>query len=307
MISKIKALINTVIDKKITGVKMGSSTGPQASELKSVQPVAPTSSTTDAAVILNISVPTINIIDRSTLLSDTDFNAMVEAVRIQFEQHVAPLWMKGPWKIVVNEPESVGFPIVILDDPDQAGMLGYHTKSPGGKVWGRVFVKAVFGIKGQMLTGPKSVSAILSHEVIEAFCNANVNLWAKTNDGRMIAYEIADPVENDWYDVQVSDGRKVSVSNFVLPAWFDPYAPADAQFDYLKKVKKPFVMSKGGYIVTMNPKTGVVKNVFGSIAAERDHSERQAPHIASRSNRMIDLITEEKPETVIMTDDDGDS
>ena len=304
MISKIKEFLNIRFGQKFSDVKLGSTAGMQ--EIPPVQPPASVASDPGPAVIVNINVPTINIVDQSTLLNDTDFTAMVEAVKIQFEQHVAPLWMKGPWRIVVNQPETVGFPIVILDDPDQAGMLGYHTKSPGGKVWGRVFVKAVFGLKGQMLTGPKSVSAILSHEVIEAFCNSNVNLWAKTNDGRMIAYEIADPVENDWYDIQVSDGRSVSVSNFVLPAWFDPYAPSDAQFDYLKKVKKPFVMSKGGYVVTMNPRTGVVKNVFGSVSAERDHSERQAPHVASRSNRMIDLITDETPETVIM-EDDGDA
>jgi hypothetical protein len=143
MISKIKALLNTRFIQSFSGSKLGSTAGNQ--QVQPVQPVSSVPSQVGPAVIVNVNVPTINIIDRSTLLNDIDFKAMVEAVKIQFEQHVAPLWMKGPWKIVVNEPENVGFPIVILDDPDQAGMLGYHTKSPGGKVWGRVFVKAVFG------------------------------------------------------------------------------------------------------------------------------------------------------------------
>jgi len=254
-----------------------------------------------------VDVPTINIIDKSTLLNDKDFSAMVEAVRIQFEKHVAPMWMKGPWKIVVNQPENVGFPVVILDDPDHAGMLGYHTKSPGGKVWARVFVKAILKKNSNMLSGPMSVSSILSHEVIESFCNPNVNMWAKSGDGRLIAYEVVDPVENDCYDIEINDGSKVSVSNFVLPVWFDPYAPSDVQFDYLKKTRKPFVMSKGGYVVVMNPKTGVVQNVFGSIAAEKMHCERQEPHVAARSKRMSS-ICEEDPETVILVlEDDGDA
>lgn len=134
-------------------------------------------------------VPTINIIDKSTLLNDADFQCMVEACRLQLEQHVAPMWLRGAWKIVVNQPESVGYPIVIVDDPDHAGALGYHTQSPGGKVWGRVFVKPVLAGKGTMLSGPLSVSAVLSHEVIEAYCDPNVNLWTDMGNGKMVCYE----------------------------------------------------------------------------------------------------------------------
>ena len=262
-----------------------------------------------ALTSIDANVPTINIIDRSTLLDDGDFLLMTEAVKIQMEKHVAPLWMRGPWKIVVNQPENVGYPVVILDDPDQAGMLGYHTKSPGGKVWARVFVKAIFNKKGKMLEGPMSVSAILSHEVIEAYIDPDVNLWAKTGEGTFIAYEAVDPVENDYYDIEVSGGRKVSVSNFVLPAWFCSLPAGDAQFDYLKRVRKPFTMSKGGYVVSMNPKTGKVSNVFGSLGAEKMHAERQEPYVAARSTRKISDVCEDAPETIIATgmDDDGDA
>lgn len=247
-------------------------------------------------------VPTINIIDKSTLLQDSDFKAMVEAVKIQFEQHVSPFWMRGSWNIVVNQPENVGFPIVILDDPDQAGMLGYHTESPDGKVWARVFVKAVTSRKGSMLSGPLSVSVVLSHEVIEAFCNPNVNMWAKSSDGKLIAYEAADPVENDCYDVQIGDGRIVSVSNFVLPSWFDPRPLAGSRFDYMGNIKKPFTMSKNGYMVVMDPKTGQAKNVFGSRAAKSSHNKRQEPHVAARSSRITSSIHENVVE--IIDDDD---
>jgi hypothetical protein len=210
----------------------------------------------------------------------------VEACKTQLVQHVAPLWQKGTWDIVSGQPENVGIPIVILDNPDQAGALGYHTESPGGKMWGRVFVRPVLASKGTMLSGAMSVSAVLSHEVIEAFCDPNVNLWAQRGDGQLIAYEACDPVENDSYEVTISSGAKVSVSNFVLPTWFDALAPGDVKFDYMSKLKAPFAMSKGGYIVIMNPKTGSVKNVFGSEEAEALHAARQGgPHPAARSTR----------------------
>lgn len=230
-------------------------------------------------------VPTINIVDRSTLLNDADFQQMVEACKVQMEQHVAPMWLRGPWKIVVNQPEDVGYPIVIVDDPDHAGALGYHTQSPGGKVWGRVFVKPVIKAGGTMLHGSMSVSAVLSHEVIEAYCDPNVNLWANTGAGQLVCYEACDPVERDTYEVTTKSGNKVSVSNFVLPAWFDPLSDPNSKFDWLALLTKPFDLSKGGYAVVMDIKTGKVQNVFGSLDAEVHHAVRQDPHPASRSAR----------------------
>lgn len=235
--------------------------------------------------VVDVVTPTINIIDRSTLLDDKDFQLMVEACKAQLEQHVAPMWLRGSWNIVVNQPEEVGYPIVIIDDPDQAGALGYHTKSPCGKVWGRVFVRPIIDGKGLMLSGSLSVSAVLSHEIIEAYCDPDVNLWSDRGDGLLIAYEACDPVENDVYEIETKSGTKVSVSNFVLPAWFDSLAPEGAKLDFMAQLNKPFTMSKGGYMVTRHAKTGEIKNVFGSIKAEEMHATRQAPHPASRSTR----------------------
>lgn len=237
--------------------------------------------------IVDVVTPTINVIDRSTLLDDKDFQLMVEACKVQLEQHVAPMWLRGSWNIVINQPEEVGYPIVIIDDPDQAGALGYHTKSPCGKVWGRVFVRPIIDGKGLMLSGPLSVSAVLSHEIIEAYCDPDVNLWADRGDGLLIAYEACDPVENDVYEVETKSGTKVSVSNFVLPTWFDSLVPEGSKLDFMAQLSKPFTMSKGGYMVTRHAKTGEIKNVFGSIKAEEMHATRQAPHPASRSTRKI--------------------
>lgn len=231
-------------------------------------------------------VPIINIIDKSTLLNDSDHSLMVEACKIQLEKHVAPLWNKGPWKIVEDQPETVGFPIVILDNPDQAGVLGYHTKSPNGKVWARVFVNPISSKGGSMLNGSLSVSAVLSHEVIESYCNPDINIWARRPDGIFVAHEACDPVENNSYDIITSNGTKVSVSNFILPSWFDPYPSPGSRFDYMNLLSRPFTMSKKGYIITLDSKTGNLKNVFGSKKAEELHNLRQDPHPAARSNRM---------------------
>lgn len=254
----------------------------------SITPSTPlfTAPVTQISISAQITAPTINIINNSTKVNDADLMLMTEAIIIQMNQHVAPSWLRGSWNIVVNQTDSLGYPIVIFDNPDQAGALGYHTESPDGKVWGRVFVNPILSNGGAILSGELSVSAVLSHEVIEAYCNPNVNLWADTFTNTMIAYEAADPVENDFYDVTTKSGTKVAVSNFVTPLWFDPQAATDSKFDYMSKLTSPFMMSSGGYIVTMNKKTGAVKNVFGSIEAEEKHTRRQDPHPAARSARI---------------------
>ena len=235
--------------------------------------------------VVDAVVPTINIINKSTLLKDPDFQLMVEACKIQLDRDVAPMWLRGTWNIVTNQPDTVGYPIVILDNPDQAGALGYHTESPNGKVWGRVFVKPVLDGHGSMLIGSLSVAAVLSHEVIEAYCDPNVNLWADMNNGKMVCYEACDPVENDSYVVLTKSGRNVSVSNFVLPAWFDGQAAPGTKLDFMAKLQKPFTMSKGGYMVVFDTSTGKVDNVFCSKIAETWHAARQLPHPAARSAR----------------------
>jgi hypothetical protein len=109
---------------------------------------------------------------------------------------------------------------------------------------------------GTPLTGSMSVSSVLSHKVCEWFADRFLNLWADGPKGEY-SVEICDPVENDSYDI---DG--VSVSNFVTPRYFDPLAPAGSQFDYLKKLTKPFTITTGGYIQIRN--AGVVKSIFGA-------------------------------------------
>jgi hypothetical protein len=90
------------------------------------------------------------------------------------------------------------------------------------------------------------------------------NLWAE-NGGKLYAYEMSDPVEEDTFEV---DG--VPMSNFVHPSWFEPFKhPAGTKFDHLGKLKKPFSMTKGGYMIIMDKKTGKVSEVFGSAKAKR--------------------------------------
>lgn len=238
-----------------------------------------------------MTTPRIAVINKSTLVSDADAKTMWLACKNQIYYHAAPLlhkrFMDSVFVPTGGVAKSTDFPLVILDDPDQANALGYHTEDPNGKVWGRVFARPVFDNGGTALHGALSVSSVLSHEMLETFADLNVNLWADRFDGTMVAVEIADPVENDSYEVNSLDANglavKVSVSNFVLNEWFDPQAALTARFDYMRLVKAPLTMSPGGYIVVLDYQTGKVSQVFGDKRAEELHHAKKPHHPASRT------------------------
>jgi hypothetical protein len=204
----------------------------------------------------------IAILNQSTLVSDADAAIVSEAIAVQVQQDVAPLWDRPPANVIFYAdptevpPEAHGVLIVDTIHDQPKGVLGFHTESHGGKLWGVTAAKPELDNGRQVTTGDWSVSSILSHEVIELFVDPNCNLWANDGKGTAYSFEACDPVEAPSYMVS-----GVSVSNFVTPSWFDPRAPATAQFDKLGLLHAPFSVLKGGYVVYES--TGEEKQSFG--------------------------------------------
>lgn len=194
----------------------------------------------------------IAIVNHSTEITDTDVATMARACAHQMRYHVAPAWDRHAAAVVFHAAGSPVPPgaheIGVFDDADQAGDLGWHTEDAGEAIYGRVFARPVLQNGGDALTKELSVASVLSHEVIEMFGDAGCNGWMDDDRGTLHALELCDPVEADSYPVTVGT-TKVTVSNFVLPAWFDPMAKPTDQFDYMKRTSQPYTLSKGGYEV----------------------------------------------------------
>jgi hypothetical protein len=201
------------------------------------------------------------ITNTSTKVTDADAQRMTEAVAKQVEEDFAPAW-GIPANSVTFQPKDAAAPsggalLTIVDDPDQPGVLGWHTEGRDATIFGYVFAAPVLDNGGQVLTGAKyTVAATLSHEVLETIADPHVNLWATGPDGYVISQEVCDPVESGSYEI---DG--VSVSNFVTPAWFDAQAAAGTTLDHLGQVNRPFEIAAGGYYVHF--KGGKPTQVFG--------------------------------------------
>lgn len=244
----------------------------------------------------------IAVINASTRFSESDLGLAVRAVEHQVHYQVAPAWGAKPVTVVHAKDASLvpagSYVLTVYDDADQADALGYHTEDPDGTVHGKVFVSPVLDNGGTALSGAVSVSAVLSHEVLETYIDPHVQLWAFDGTSAMWAYEICDAVEDSAYWVPVPHGSagpvNVSVSNFLLPAAFDAQAPAGAELDFMRKLSVPFQISGGGYAVklTLGQDT-TVQQVFGPQFAEwkRPGKEHDLSRLARRSAGIAGVVT----------------
>lgn len=208
-------------------------------------------------------------------------NALIPIVRAlgkQLADDVAPTWGRMvPSLMVTDTPSSAASQIVILDDADQADVLGYHSETPEGIPYGRVFINPILENRGTIHSSETSVSVTLSHELLEIVGDPSVNYWADAEDGYSYALELADAVEGDSYLI-----GDVHVSNFVLPAFFDPRAEVGSRFDHMGKLGRPFTTTRGGYQIRRRI-TGHLDYVYGDSFPEWKQAMKMHP--AARSRR----------------------
>ena len=195
-------------------------------------------------------------INRATVDLGVPFDKLTATLQRCFDDHFLPIWGYPVKLYNTKTPNPTDWQLVYFDNADAAGALGYHDLTKDGQPVAKVFVKTT-------LADNQVVSVTACHELFEMVIDPIANLWAEGPGGTEYAYEMSDPVEEDTFLV---DG--VEMSNFVHPAWFEPFKhPAGTKFDHLGLLTKPFSMTKGGYMIVK--KNGKVSNVFGSKAKEK--------------------------------------
>lgn len=198
------------------------------------------------------------VINASTFLKNKwdEVHAACAALQTQVERDFAPVWgrnanialgrladkndgdleiMNGPW-----------WWLVLLDDTDEAGVLGYQDLTREGRPLAKVFVKT-----SEDFCRPWTMTA--SHELLEMLADPSLNLSAFKETGKdtgmFYAHDICDPCQEDGYEI---NGKVVS--NFVYPTWFETIEhPKDTQFDHRKQMTEPFQLLSGGFINVFDP------------------------------------------------------
>lgn len=187
------------------------------------------------------------VVNRSAHVRPAELRRMVAACALQLRRDVAPAWGRLPAPVKAHgsadEAPTDALVLTLLDRPaDAENLLGVHGEvAKNGRPYGEVY-------PNRILDAGESISHVLSHEILEAFINPDLNLWAEGRPGEMWAYEICDPVHADAYPVDIA-GHEVLVANFVYPAWFDIQRQVGAPLDHLGLVKRPFQIRPRGYAI----------------------------------------------------------
>jgi len=223
-------------------------------------------------------VPTIACFNRAKTPLGVDLDALIAAMQVFVDHHVAPVWAT-PAKLVKSKGFLKGaWAMVFLDDADTAGALAYHDLTPDGLPESKVFVKTT-------LDNHDLVSVSASHELVEMLVDPAINLMTTGPDPKVIyAYESADPVEALSFPV-----NGIPMTDFVFPAYFEAFHKAgSAQFDQMKKVRKPFQILAGGYQIIF--KNGKWSQVYGSAAKKKRFAREDRRGHRSEQRKRRDRI-----------------
>lgn len=204
------------------------------------------------------------ILNQSTVLSDANVKAALPAMQVQVSRDFAPIWGIDAQLVFIPAGSPVpsgAWQLIVLNDSDQAGALGYHLLHDGIP---RGFVFANTDIKNGL-----QWTVTFSHELLEMLLDPFVFSTVLVEgphrfmgtSGSILAQEVADATEADQYAYKITvpaagsmPAYNVLVSDFVTPAWFGAPAPSagypagSGKYDFCGKCSAPFQLLPGGYI-----------------------------------------------------------
>ena len=169
--------------------------------------------------------------------------AIAEALTIQVQRDFAPVWGVEAAQFTVG---GRGDKIHFFDSAREADDFGWHVTDDRGLPYAHVFAAASITHGNDWTKGAEAVSVTASHEALEMLADPRANEFCFDGKRRLWAREVCDPVQSRAYRILTED-KRVPVSNFVLPAYFNPWA--DGPYDHLRVLAEPFSLDEGGYAV----------------------------------------------------------
>jgi hypothetical protein len=223
----------------------------------------------------------ISVINESTVVTNAEVTPVVAALQQQVTNDFRPIWGIDAELTIIpqgTQPPTGTWWLVILDDSDQAGALGYHDLTPDGMPIGKVFAASdlKFGA---------SWSVTASHELLEMLADPNINLTVFVQNanttGTLYAYEVCDACEDDSFGYQING---VTLSDFVYPSWFESFrAQGSVQFDRMNRIQSPLELLSGGYIGVFNVADG--SGWQQQTAEKHPLNQKHRGHVGSRRER----------------------
>jgi hypothetical protein len=202
--------------------------------------------------------PTIACINKARTDLGVDFGKLIRGLQTFVDECLVPVW-RTPARLVRSRKELPGaWTLVFLDDADRARTLGYHKLLKHRLPLAKVFVRPSRKHR-------EPISVVASHELAEMLVDSGNGFWCLgPTKAKLYAYEVCDAVEQEQFEL-----NGIAMSDFLYPAYFQTIRKRrSTQFDYLKKITRPFQVLRGGFaLVRVRGKKAIE---FGSRAKARD-------------------------------------
>lgn len=181
----------------------------------------------------------IYIQNKSTVLEDDQIKELLPALTV-YTRHIRQWWGTMQPGLFFQAPlTKEAWQIIIADDSDQAGALGYHDWTEGGRPISYVFAKTD-------LDYGYDWHVTLTHELAEMIMDPYIARCEQTGNNRFHALELCDPVEDDSLAYQIAAGGVfLRASDFITPLWF--VEGASGVFDHKGHCRKALEILSGGY------------------------------------------------------------
>jgi hypothetical protein len=223
--------------------------------------------------------------NKSTLLTDSQLQDALPAFQTQIHQDFAPVWgVDADLTFVPNgaAPTAGCWQLIVADNTDVVGDLGYHKLTYEGLPLGFVFAETD-RVNGSLW----SVTA--SHELLEMLADPDINLYAFVqtggNTGTFYAYEVCDACELDEQGYSIGTVR---VSDFVFPAWFEGFRSQNStRFDHQSHIDEPFKLLPGGYSWILDLPAGLGWYQIDTPPPPGSHGRPLEAPVGSRRQRRI--------------------
>lgn len=211
----------------------------------------------------------VQFVNESTVFTDSEVIRVMDALQIQANRDLLIGW---GWGIDVvcefvtyDKADPKQMTMVMLDNSDQAGALGYHMTTSTGAPLAKNFIGT------DMMYGYLP-SVTMSHEFMEMLVDPNANWKIMSPDmSRDYMIEVCDACEADEFSYQING---IAVSDFVLPPWFDmPVRSVPVRYDFCGHITAPFQLLDGGYIAYLDTKTMTWVQETGMKAYRQSQSE----------------------------------
>jgi hypothetical protein len=188
------------------------------------------------------------LVQASRILTDAQVVSVLPSLQKWDDDYLRPAWSldAARYGFATMADFQAGkttgaWPIFINNHSRDPGALGFHSQTPDGQPFGRVFV-------GDCLRYGISWTVDLSHEAGEMREDPTIDNFFTMADGRIVMREVGDAVEADENGIMV-DG--LLMTDFVMPNYFSTQMPpgSGVQFDYQRKLHGPCpALTPGGYM-----------------------------------------------------------